>query len=605
MNKYILIFTAFLFFSCGSDTKEVKSITSQSDTVEKDTQTKPEEGGYGFEQIAEDMGYTTYEWNESVDKTFFGDPKASKGGTLNYIHSLFPRTMRVLGQNSSQVLNSRTILALCYQGLLSQHPTTLEFIPALASHWKISDDKMTFEFRINPDARWWDGRQVTSEDVIATWDLRMDETILSPAEQITYGKFERPVAKSKYLVSVKSKTVNWRNFLYFSTMALHPHHILKDLDGTAFLEEYAFSVIPGTGPYILKDENIKNQESYTFERRDDFWAAKSPFNRYKYNFDKIKVSVVKDNDALQYEKFKKGEQDIFNVQRSRRWIEETDFEATKNGWVKKQRVFSEKPAGTSGYYFNMRQWPFDDKRVRYAFCYLYDREKMNKEMYYSEYGMMNSLYSGSIYENKNNNPFKHNPSEAVRLLKEAGYTTRNSDGWLVHSETNRVLSFEIVIQKTSAYMVTPVQQMLKEYGIDMQIKFMDYNTMIKNVNARNFNVCLLAYSGLVYPNPEGSLRSTLADQDDNNNVWGFKSPRVDELLDEYDICFDQKRRVDIIREIDGIFSDVHPIAFSIARNYSRMMWWDKFGYPEWMFSRYVGEYWDSLYYWWYDGSKRL
>ena len=603
MNKYILIFTAFLFFSCGSDTKEVKSITSQSDTVEKDTQTKPEEGGYGFEQIAKDMGYTTYEWNESVDKTFFGDPKASKGGTLNYIHSLFPRTMRVLGQNSSQVLNSRTILALCYQGLLSQHPTTLEFIPALASHWKISDDKMTFEFRINPDARWWDGRQVTSEDVIATWDLRMDETILSPAEQITYGKFERPVAKSKYLVSVKSKTVNWRNFLYFSTMALHPHHILKDLDGTAFLEEYAFSVIPGTGPYILKDENIKNQESYTFERRDDFWAAKSPFNRYKYNFDKIKVSVVKDNDALQYEKFKKGEQDIFNVQRSRRWIEETDFEATKNGWVKKQRVFSEKPAGTSGYYFNMRQWPFDDKRVRYAFCYLYDREKMNKEMYYSEYGMMNSLYSGSIYENKNNNPFKHNPSEAVRLLKEAGYTTRNSDGWLVHSETNRVLSFEIVIQKTSAYMVTPVQQMLKEYGIDMQIKFMDYNTMIKNVNARNFNVCLLAYSGLVYPNPEGSLRSTLADQDDNNNVWGFKSPRVDELLDEYDICFDQKRRVDIIREIDGIFSDVHPIAFSIARNYSRMMWWDKFGYPEWMFSRYVGEYWDSLYYWWYDGLK--
>ena len=603
MNKYILIFTAFLFFSCGSDNKEVKSITSQSDTVEKDTQTKPEEGGYGFEQIAEDMGYTTYKWNESVDKTFFGDPKASKGGTLNYIHSLFPRTMRVLGQNSSQVLNSRTILALCYQGLLRQHPTTLEFIPALASHWKISDDKMTFEFRINPDARWWDGRQVTSEDVIATWALRMDETILSPAEQITYGKFERPVAKSKYLVSVKSKTVNWRNFLYFSTMALHPHHILKDLDGTAFLEEYAFSVIPGTGPYILKDENIKNQESYTFERRDDFWAAKSPFNRYKYNFDKIKVSVVKDNDALQYEKFKKGEQDIFNVQRSRRWIEETDFEATKNGWVKKQRVFSEKPAGTSGYYFNMRQWPFDDKRVRYAFCYLYDREKMNKEMYYSEYGMMNSLYSGSIYENKNNNPFKHNPSEAVRLLKEAGYTTRNSDGWLVHSETNRVLSFEIVIQKTSAYMVTPVQQMLKEYGIDMQIKFMDYNTMIKNVNARNFNVCLLAYSGLVYPNPEGSLRSTLADQDDNNNVWGFKSPRVDELLDEYDICFDQKRRVDIIREIDGIFSDVHPIAFSIARNYSRMMWWDKFGYPEWMFSRYVGEYWDSLYYWWYDGSK--
>ena len=604
MKNSLYIFIALFLFSCGGDTQKSSSNIIQKKTpVNLDNATTAIEGGYGFEKIADDLGYKTYEWNEEKDGTFFGDPNAIKGGTLNYIHSLFPRTMRVIGQNSSQVLNSRTISALCYEGLLSQHPTTLEFIPRLASHWKISDDKMTFEFRINPDARWWGGMPVTSDDVIATWDLRMDETILSPAEQITYGKFERPIAKSKYIVSVKAKSVNWRNFLYFSTMALHPNHILKDLDGTAFLEEYAFSVIPGTGPYILEDKNIKNQESYTFERRKDYWDINSIFNRYKFNFDKIKVSVVKDNDALQYEKFKKGEQDIYNVQRSRRWVEETDFTATENGWIKKQRVFSEKPAGTSGYYFNMREWPFNDKRVRYAFCHLYDREKMNREMYYNEYGMMNSLYSGSVYENKNNNPFKYNPEEAMKLLKEAGYKSRNSDGWLVHETSKKVLSFEIVIQKTSAYMVTPVQQMLKEYGIDMQIKFIDYNTMIKNVNARNFNVCLLAYSGLVYPNPEGSLRSTLADQDDNNNVWGFKSPRVDELLDEYDICFDQQRRIEIIREIDGIFSDVHPIAFSIARNYSRMMWWDKFGYPDWMFSRYVGEYWDSFYYWWYDEDK--
>jgi len=87
---------------------------------------------------------------------------------------------------------------------------------------------------------------------------------------------------------------------------------------------------------------------------------------------------------------------------------------------------------------------------------------------------------------------------------------------------------------------------------------------------------------------------------DNNNVWGFKSERVDELLDEYDICFDQSRRIEIIQEIDGIFNDTHPIAFSIVRNYSRMMWWDKFGYPNWMLSRYVGEYWDAFYYWWID-----
>ena len=100
-------------------------------------------------------------------------------------------------------------------------------------------------------------KAVTSDDVIATWDLRMDETILSPSEQITYGKFERPTAESKYIVSVRANSISWRNFLYFATMALHPNHILKDLDGTAFLDEYAFSVIPGTGPYIIKEEKLE------------------------------------------------------------------------------------------------------------------------------------------------------------------------------------------------------------------------------------------------------------------------------------------------------------------------------------------------------------
>jgi ABC-type transport system substrate-binding protein len=322
-----------------------------------------------------------------------------------------------------------------------------------------------------------------------------------------------------------------------------------------------------------------------------------------FNFDKIKVSVVKDNTALEYEKFKKGEQDFYTVSQARIWVEETEYESIEMGWVKKQRVFSERPAGTSGYFFNMRKWPFDDKRIRYAFTYLYDRVKLNREMYYNEYGYMNSMYAGTIYENLKNNPFLPDAEKAVSLLKEAGFTNRNIDGWLTHEESGRVLSFELSLPKTYEYMATPVQQMLKEYGLDMQIKFVDYNTMIKNVNERNYQVAMLGYGGLIYPNPETSLKSELADQNDNNNVWGFKSDRVDELLQEYDTCFDQKRRIEIIQEIDGIFSDVHPTAWSIVRNYQRILYWDKFGFPDWMFTRYQGDFWDVFRYWWMDENK--
>ena len=609
MNKIFMhiLPLGFLFFfsiNCGGS-GESKKITSEKVTkVEKvKISLPPELGGVGFEKIAKDMGYQTYEIQPGEEE-LFGDSQAVKGGSINYIHTLFPRTMRIYGQNSGQVLNRRTIQELCYQPLLERHPVTLEFIPSLATHWKISDDKMQFWFRINPDSRWSDGMPVTSADVIATWDILMDETILEPSNQIIYGKYERPIAVSEYIVSVKAKTLNWRNLLYFgSDMYLLPAHYLNELDGTAYLEEYLFKVMPGTGPYTVHDKDIINQESFTLTRRDDYWAKENPFNLNRFNFDKIKIYVVKDNDALEFEKLKKGKADFKEIQRSRRWIEECDFEATQKGWLKKQKIYSDRPPGTSGYFFNMRKWPFDDKRVRFAFSYLYNREQMNREMYYNEYDMMNSLYSGTIYENPDNPKFHYNPEKAVQLLKEAGYTKRNNEGWLIHEPTGRVLSFELQLPKTSEYMATPVQQMLKEYGMDMQIKFVDYNTMIKNVNERNFSISMLAYSGVSFPNPETSLKSILADQNDNNNVWGFKSERVDGLLDEYDISFNQKRRSEIIREIDGIFNEEHPTSYSIVRNYIRMMWWDKFGYPDWMFELHQGDRWSIFKYWWVDPVK--
>ena len=245
MKNFIKVCIVLLLFGCGGNKDKANKIQSEStyQAFVKDTETPPEQGGYGFEKLAEKLGYTTYVWSKEKDKTFFGDPRAKKGGSIHFINGYFPNTMRIHGQNSNLLINSRTI-SLCYEALLSLHPVTLEFIPSLASHWFISEDKMTYKFRINPDARWWDGMPVTSDDVIATWDLMMDETILEPSSQLVYEKYERPVAESKYIVSVTSKSLNWRNLLYFSaSMSLHPHHILKDIDGTEYLEEYAFTLI--------------------------------------------------------------------------------------------------------------------------------------------------------------------------------------------------------------------------------------------------------------------------------------------------------------------------------------------------------------------------
>ena len=51
----------------------------------------------------------------------------------------------------------------------------MEWKPKLASHWKISDDKQTFWYRIDPRARWANGKEVTSEDVVASYKIWTDE----------------------------------------------------------------------------------------------------------------------------------------------------------------------------------------------------------------------------------------------------------------------------------------------------------------------------------------------------------------------------------------------------------------------------------------------
>ena len=604
MKKISPIIIVMILMGCGGGNDKSNTMSvAKYELDPKDTQTKPEDGGYGFENIAESMGFDTYTFTEE-DYKYFGHPDAKKGGNLKFTASRFPATFRVLGQHYNYTENYYIIGALCYESLITTHPVTLEYIPALASHWKLSDDKMEFYFRIDPDARWSDGKEVTAEDVVASYDIRMDETILFPSTQVTYGKIQRPEAVSKYIVKVKSNTLNWRNMLYFGGMNILPEHYLKDLDGTAYLEEYNFKLLPGTGPYVIKDEDIVNQESYTVTRRDNWWREDHRTQKYMYNFDKVTISVVKDNPALQFEKLKKGEADAIVIRKPSIWVDETDFEAANKGWVQKRRVHSKVPAGTWGYAFNMRKWPFDNKKVRYAFSYLYNREKFNKEILYNEYALQNSLYSGSQYENKNNNKFEFNPSKAVELLKEAGYKERNDRGYLVHEETNKELSFTIEVGKPAEYRVTPMQQILKEYGIDMQIKFVDPTTRWKNLMDRNFTIDFQGWGGLVYPNPETSFKSSLADQKNNNDVSGLKSERLDELLPIYDTEFDHARRVEIIQEIDGIVSDIHPSAWGLSREPpARLLYWDKFGYPDYMLTKYGGRFEDILYHWWFDTEK--
>src|SRR5437588_3008472 len=127
-------------------------------------------------------GFSGQGWQTNTDYDLIGDPRAVKGGVFREAQLDFPGTLRIFGPEANTLLNFM-IQSQVYETLLFVHTTTLDFIPDLATHWQISPDKMTYRFRINPNARFSDGTPVTADDVVASWAFVMDKGLQEPMNQ--------------------------------------------------------------------------------------------------------------------------------------------------------------------------------------------------------------------------------------------------------------------------------------------------------------------------------------------------------------------------------------------------------------------------------------
>ena len=545
-------------------------------------------------------GFTGEGWETNTEFDFIGDPRAVKGGLLREGIFSFPGTLRIVGPESNTQLNYK-VGPMVYESLLTLHPTTMEYIPVLATHWQVSPDKMTYRFRINPNARWSDGQPVTAEDVVASWDLNMDEGLQSPMSRMTWSKFERPVAESRYIVRVRSIQVNWRNFYYFSGLTIFPAHVLQDVDGATYLRDYNFKMLPGTGPYVVREEDIDKGNSITLRKRQDYWAEKYRLNVGLHNFEQIKEIVVRDRN-LEFEMFKKGDLDYYVVNRAQMWIEELDFDRIQQGLIQKRKIFNHEPNGVQGLAFNMRRIPFDDIRVRRALFHLFNREQIVEKLMYNEYQLQNSYYAGGIYENPDNPEVLYDPELALNLLAEAGWRNRDERGRLV--KQGRPLEIEILYaSQTSERFFTVYQEDLRKVGITLNLRLVTPETLWKLVLDRQFGIVSMAWGALLFPNPETSYHSSLADVNSTNNITGVKNSRIDAITEAYDGMFELDERIAAIQEIDGILANLYPYILEWLAPFKRIVYWNRYGYPSGYFSR-IGDYSDIPSLWWIDPEKR-
>jgi microcin C transport system substrate-binding protein len=384
-------------------------------------------------------------------------------------------------------------------------------------------------------------------------------------------------------------------------MTILPAHYIGSITGSQYLEKYQFEFIPGSGSYVIQKDDIKKGQSVTIRRRSDYWGEKERFATGIFNFDAVKFEVIQD-ESLAFERFKKGELDLYYVSRAQWWAERLNIDEVNRGLIVKKRIFNENPNGAQGLVFNMRKPPFDDIRIRKAVTYLWDRTKFNEKLFYNSYYPIYSYYPGSVYENPSNPHVGYNLDSARILLGEAGWKERNSDGYLV--KDGKVFELDLPFDGGPGQerYLTVFQEDLKKAGIKLNLKQIDGATRFKLGNERNFTILVTAWTGLRIPNPESSLKSNTADQPNTTNWPGIKDSRIDELCDKYNVTFDKKERIKLVREIDNIACNLFGYGFGWYGPYQRIAFHNKFGYPEWILPR-IWDYLAIPWLWYYDPEK--
>ena len=182
--------------------------------------------------------YPEKDWEDRYNP--IADPDAELGGKFTAFASQYPKSFNYYLDNN--VFNAR-LFGLMFESLLSNHPVDLRHEPGLAKDWQISDDKKTFTFRIDENARWSDGKPLTALDVVWTFEAIMKPENLTGPHKVSLEKFESPKILEDGRIQFKAKEVHWRNLLSLGGFTVLPSHVFSQGDFNKI--NFEFPVVSG------------------------------------------------------------------------------------------------------------------------------------------------------------------------------------------------------------------------------------------------------------------------------------------------------------------------------------------------------------------------
>ncbi|MBV9775046.1 MAG: peptide-binding protein [Gemmatimonadetes bacterium] len=397
---------------------------------------------------------------------------------------------------------------------LVQFDEKLNVTPYLAESWQLADSGVTFKLR--RDVSWHDGRPVTAEDVKFTFDLAKNPE--SAAGVI-----------STYLGQVKSATVVDPYTIRFDFVAPHaqaledfwwaplPKHLLQGV-APAQLAQAPYNLKPvGSGPFKLV--SWQQGQALTLEANPRFPQALGGRPR----LDRVIFRIIPEATTRMTE-VASGTVDVdysilpdeakqLQTQRGLRLEHYPSREMTFLGWNNEREMFR-------------------DARVRRALTMAVDRQRIIQALMFGFARPASAVIPAFSPFNPGLQPLPFDPAGAKQLLAQAGWQDTNGDG--IVEKGGQPLRFTIITNASNQLfqdIATVVQQQLKGVGVDAQIRTMEFQTLLQQHKARDYDAIITNWTWDYFrPDPTPLFSCAEARKPKSANRSGYCNPQADQLM---------------------------------------------------------------------------
>ncbi|HEY3289987.1 MAG TPA: peptide ABC transporter substrate-binding protein [Anaerolineae bacterium] len=443
----------------------------------------------------------------------------------------------------------RDLCSLTFEGL-TRFNETGEVVPELASTWSLSDDGITYTFKLRQDIKWDDGAPVTVDDVIFTTRLLQDPNYTGRPD---IGALWQTVK----VIRVDNQTVQFQltqplaPFLDFTTIGLLPQHILSGT-AAADLNGLPFNLQPvGNGPWkvVEVNTNANRVSSIALEPSPNYYGAKPNLSRLIFRYYPNVQSAFDAYRAGDVDGF--GNLSLADATRAAARDDLTLYAATKSRYT--------------SVFFNLRKdsgaIALMDKPVRQALMLALDRDKIVREVLGGEAIVADTPFIPGTWAYHTGVPhYPFDPNRATQLLRNAGYelATVAPSNVSVWQKNGEPIAFTLLTQDdpTRRAVAEAIAKQWRDLGV--QVSVQPVRNLVRDfLSPRQFQVALVdnLIDGDPDPYPIWHRSQIIAP---GQNFSGFDNKDASAWLEAARMTTDRIKRFEYYRKFQELFSDELP-----------------------------------------------